>query len=70
MVYKPMSPKAFESCLKMVEWHIEKGKIDWNLYNENGNFVCTIQISHGSKTKTEVTAMSIQKVKQSFKEMG
>lgn len=70
MVFKPMSPKVFESYLKMVGWSLKKGSIDWNLYNDFGNFICTIQISHGSKTKHEITARSVKKVEQEFKERG
>ena len=70
MVFKPLSPSAFIRHLKMVGWSLEKGSIDWNLYNENGKFVCTIQISHSSKAKTEVTARSVRKVEREFKERG
>ena len=70
MPYKPMPPKEFENHLGMVGWYIEKGSIDWNLYNENGQFVLTIQISHGSRSKSEVTARSVKKVEQAFKERG
>jgi hypothetical protein len=70
MPYKPMSPKEFEKYLKIVSWYLEKGKIDWNLYDENGHFICSVKISHGSRTKSEVTAVSVKKVKQAFEEKG
>lgn len=70
MVFKPMAPTVFEKHLKMVGWKLEKGGIDWNLYDENDKFVCTIQIGHGCKTKTEVTARSVKKVENEFKERG
>jgi hypothetical protein len=54
----------------MVGWYLEKGGIDWNLYNEHGDLVCSIQISHGERTKNEVTARSVKKAEKEFKERG
>lgn len=70
MVFKPMSPQVFKGYLKIVGWRLEKGGIDWNLYDENGGFVCSIKISHGSRTNTEVVAVSVRKVEKEFKERG
>jgi len=68
MPYKPMSPQVFKKYIEMVGWRLEKGGVDWNLYSDTGAFICTIQISHGSQTKTEVTARSVRKVENAFKE--
>jgi hypothetical protein len=70
MPYKPMPPKDFKKYIEMVNWKLEKGGIDWNLYSEDGEFLYTIQISHGSRTKSEVTAGSVRKVEKEFKERG
>ena len=70
MTYKPMPPKLFLSYLKLVGWRLEKGSVDWKAYDEKSVFVCTIQISHGSKTKQEVTALSVRKIEKEFKERG
>lgn len=70
MPFKPMSIAIFEKYLTMVRWHIEKGSIDWKLYDEKQKFICTILISHGSRTKSEITANSVHKVKKAFKERG
>lgn len=70
MNFKPMPPRLFEKYLKIVGWHMEKGSVDWKLYDENEKFLCTIQISHGNRTKSEVTARSLQKVEKEFKEKG
>ena len=40
MVYKPLDKKIFLRYIKMVDWTLEKGGIDWNLYDENGVFLC------------------------------
>ena len=66
---KPMSPRDFKHYLSMVDWTLEKGSIDWKLYDENGVFLCAIKISHGN-TKQEVVASSIRNVEKKFKERG
>ena len=68
MPFKPMPPKDFTKYIELVGWRLEKGGVDWNLYSEDGTFICTIQISHGSRTKSEVTARSVRKVETAFKE--
>lgn len=39
MPYKPMPPRIYLDYIKSAGWTLEKGKIDWNLYDENGNFI-------------------------------
>jgi hypothetical protein len=68
MPYKPLSKKTFEQYIKSVDWKLEKGKIDWNLYDAKGNFVCSVIIAHGKNTKSEVTARSVDKTKKAFEE--
>lgn len=70
MSFKPLAPKMFEKYIECVGWKLEKGSIDWNLYNENDCFICSIIISHGKNTKSEVTAFSVHKVKKAFEERG
>jgi hypothetical protein len=68
MPFKPMPLRVFQEYLKMVEWELEKGKIDWNLYDEKKSFVCSIKIAHGKNTKTnEIVAHSIKKIEREFK---
>ena len=69
MVFKPMSLKVFERYLMMVGWSLEKGSIDWNLHDENGCLVCSVQIGHGARTKNEVTARSVKKIEKEFKDI-
>ena len=66
MTYKPLSIKQYEKFIKIANWRLEKGRIDWNLYNENGDFMCSIIIAHGKKAKSEVTAFSVQKTRKSL----
>ena len=61
MAYKPLDEKTYRKFLKMAGWDFTKGKIDYKLLDENGIYVCTIQISHSKRGKQEVTAYSVQK---------
>lgn len=38
--------------------------------DDNNNFVCTIKISHGKKSKQEVVARSVHRTEQEFKKRG
>ena len=64
-----MSPRDFKHYISIVGWRLEKGGIDWNLYDENDNLVCSIKISHGN-TKQEVVAPSVYKTEKEFKKRG
>jgi hypothetical protein len=68
MVYKPLDKKIFLRYIKLASWSLEKGGIDWNLYDENGVFLCSIKIAHGKNTKEEVVANSV--TEKIFKEKG
>lgn len=70
MVYKPLPVSKYEQYLKLLGWSLEKGKIDWNLYDENNNFICTIKIAHGKQTKKEVIALSVKKTEDAVKKKG
>ncbi len=69
MTYKPMDPKIFKKYLRLLGWSIRKSRVDWSVYDENGDFVCSIIISHGN-TKSEVVAHSVHKVKTKVIEKG
>jgi len=73
MPFKPLPTlpiNQYEKFIKIVKWKLEKGRIDWNLYNEKGDFICSIIIAHGKKTKSEVTAFSVNKTKKAFEARG
>lgn len=70
MVYKPLDQRIFLRYIKLVGWSLKKGGIDWNLYDENDVFLCSIKIAHGKHTKEEVVAHSVNKVEKIFKERG
>ncbi|HEV8052897.1 MAG TPA: hypothetical protein VGP47_10415 [Parachlamydiaceae bacterium] len=70
MVYKPLDKKVLFRYIKLVGWSLVKSGIDWNLYDENNVFLCSIKISHGKNSKEEVVAHSVDKIKKIFKEKG
>lgn len=70
MTYKPLSVSKYEQYLKLVGWVLEKGKIDWNLYDDRRDFICSIKIAHGKNTKKEVVAISVKKTEVAFKKKG
>ena len=69
-MFKPLDEKIYQKYLRMVGWSLIKGSIDYKLYDDQSNFVCSIKISHGKNTKEEVVAMSVQKTVREFKVRG
>ena len=70
MAFKPMEEGVYLTYLKVVGWSLVKGGIDYNLFDENRVFVCTIKISHGKGKKREVIAPHVLKTEKKFKERG
>lgn len=70
MPYKPLEEKTYRQYIKIVGWSLIKGGFDYNLYDEKGDFVCSIKIAHGKNTKQEVVAISVQKTEKAFKKRG
>ncbi len=38
MPYHPMKRRDFEKKIRELGWHLEKGSIDWKLYDEKRSF--------------------------------
>lgn len=71
MPFKPIPRKDFEFYIRIAGWKLEKGKIDYNLYDNNNDFACSIKITHGKNTKSnEIPAISVKKTKSEFKKRG
>lgn len=70
MVFKPLDEKTYLRYLRVAGWSLKKGSIDYKLYDDKGQFVCAIKISHGKNTKEEVVAMSVQKQPENLKKGG
>ena len=70
MVYRPLDEKTYRKFLRIAGWDLIKGKIDYKLLDENGIYVCTVQIGHSKRGKQEVTAYSVQKTEREFKHKG
>lgn len=67
---KPLEELKYIRYLKMVGWACKKGSIDYNLCDENGNYLCSIKVMHGKGRKREVSSSSVRKTEQEFKERG
>ena len=71
MPFKPMPRKDFEYYIRIAGWRLEKGKIDYNLYDNENGFACSIKITHGKNTKAnEIPAISVKKTENEFKKRG
>lgn len=71
MPFKPMPLKIFLSHIKTAGWVLKKGSIDYNLFDHNDGFACSIKVSHGKNTKSnEVPAISVKKTEKEFQKRG
>jgi hypothetical protein len=63
-----MKERDYLRWIRQYGWSLHKGKIDYNLFDQNGIFVCSIKIQHpGPK---EVVARSVQRTKKELKARG
>lgn len=67
---KPLEERKYLTFLKLIGWSLKKSGFDYNLCDENGNYLCTIKIIHSKGKKREVAASSVRKTEQEFKERG
>lgn len=68
MPFKPMPTRKFLKLLKRVGWTMVKGAYDWNLYDENEIFVCSVIRQHPGEDV--IVALSVAKVTKKLKERG
>lgn len=61
---KPLSEQIYKKYLKLLGWHLKKGGIDYNLYNSEGLFLCSIKITRSKGIKREVSADSVRKTEK------
>ena len=66
---KPIPEHLFNRYLRILGWRLEKGGIDYNLYNGD-HFLCSIKIIHSKGKKREVSPSSVQKTKKLCEEKG
>ena len=67
MPYKPMSKKAYDAMLAKFGWRYRKGGIDYDLLDENGHRVCTINFVKG---KAEIAAPYVKKTRDHLIQRG
>ena len=60
---KPIPEQLFRKYLKTLGLRLEKGSIDYNLY-EGEHFLCAIKIMHGKGKKREVSPDSVRKTEK------
>jgi len=63
-----MPTKKFAKWVKSLGWTIEKGGIDWHVYNELGNYVCTVILQHPGEDV--VKAKSVKNFQMHLRERG
>ncbi|MBU6382946.1 MAG: hypothetical protein KGR16_01345 [Verrucomicrobia bacterium] len=66
---KPIPEHLYERYLKILGWHLEKGGVDYNLY-EGKHFLCAIKIIHAKGKKREVSPASVRKTERICEQMG
>jgi hypothetical protein len=66
---KPIPEQLFKRYLKILGFRLEKGGIDYNLY-EGKHFLCAIKIMHGKGKKREISSDSVRKIEKICEKMG
>jgi len=67
MPFKPMKKTAFTAWIAEFGWSYKKGGTDYDLLDENGKRVCTINFLHG---KAEIAPFYVEKTRKYLKERG
>lgn len=67
---KPIEERKYLALLKLIGWKLEKSGFDYNLNDENSNYICTIKIIHGKGIKREVASYSVRKTENECKKRG
>lgn len=66
-----MDSRDYLRLLKIVGWSLKKSGFDYSLLNAQGNFMCTIKITHGKHTKgKEIPAYHIKMTKRMLEQEG
>lgn len=66
---KPIPEHLFYRYLRILGWRLEKGGIDYNLYNGD-HFLCSIKIIHSKGKKREISPSSVRKTEKLCEEKG
>lgn len=67
---KPIDEHTYHRYIRSLGWTLEKGGIDYNLYDQDYNFLCSIKIEHGKGRKREISATSVRKTQKLCDERG
>jgi len=66
---KPIPEQLFNRHLKILGLRLEKGGIDYNLY-EGSHFLCSIKVMHSKGKKREISPDSVRKLEKICEKMG
>ncbi len=67
---KPLEEALYRKYIRNLEWKLEKGGIDYNLYDHEDHFLCSIKIMHAKGKKREVSPSSVRKTEKLCQERG
>jgi hypothetical protein len=65
--YKPMKTKQYDEWIGQYGWSYKKAGTDYDLLNQNGVRICTINFVHGRK---EIPAFYVKKTEKALKDRG
>lgn len=66
---KPVPERVIHRYLRILGWRLEKGGIDYNLY-DGKRLLCSIKIMHSKGKKREVSPSSVRKIEKLCEERG
>ncbi len=61
---KPIPEQQYLKYIRLLGWRLEKGGIDYNLYDRESRFLCSIKIGHGKGKKREIVAECVRKTER------
>jgi hypothetical protein len=67
MACKPIKRRDYDRWIRRFGWSLVKGGIDWNLLDAEGNWVCTVKVTHPGG---EVPGYHVQLTTRKLKERG
>jgi hypothetical protein len=65
--FKPMTLKNYQKWIGAFGWSIQKAGTDYDLLDENENYVCTVNVLHSKK---ELAPFYVKKTADKLAERG
>jgi hypothetical protein len=67
--FKPMKRKSYEAWIHQYGWSLQKGSIDWVLFDAEGK-TQVLQIKENHPGPKEITANSVKKTRKALQKAG